>query len=1208
MSKTATLSVTASAGAGAAAAREFDVPGFEQRLRDLKDTQDSIQQLSAWCLQRRVHHKKIVNSWLNVLKQVKVESRLTLFYLANDVIQYSKRKNYEYVDSWGTYLQKATTMVRDEKVKHKILRIFKIWEQREIYNDEFLADLNGLLSATTSSSTAKKNQESASANAPSGGATLATGPTRLAETKQAVAAAAAVTVVDIEDFQTASLVSTIKECVKNENDTDTTFKSLNKTPFVDVEAVKSSIKGKDRKSVEDIEREIEENLVHYQSYVHSLKTELKSRRMLISLLEQAETFYHSQRGEVKVVANAYRNFGNRLKSMKKKLDELTTTLPSPIPSPDINAPSPEPDMDLQLPDDQSYFNMNGMMNSSYMDGNLPFDISDFRRESPSSTVQSIQVINSRKEESEGVNDFLKSFFPDTPGRNYPLSGGRPPAQQQQQQQQNPPLPSRPSVGGFGPSSNSSMDDYGGGGGGGGPADYTAGLNSYGVPSNVVGGGNDYGLPGLGPRPNNHHPGAGMGMSRNYGGGGGGPQYNQPMLSDYSGGRGPQPGNRGPLLPPPPPPVNLDRSDEYNSTWDMSMTWDGPHDSSAFQGLDTPVSPPHYERKGDRNTNVIEYIDGVNEDGPLQDVDHRQLPTLAQLPPAFMKEKGRLMDVDHRNLISLTGSPGPLLSNKSGLDDLENVDDDDEDDILLTGNRHKGGALDSKPSANQPTPVPAPVSPVVNTSTSSTYWANTGDIDLRFGAPPTAAVPAAAAASTTAPKTATTTAPSTLCSNSNSSIATNATSESKDLDMRIQSMQKTLDSHFGEVSSIGGDSKSGDEVPSGLQSLLQTPASLLEIDDFLQNFERENNFDMSKPPSRLMSNQEGDLSPSPSPPSLTASLPSVAASTPRRGLPAVQQQQQLPTGHDDASSEPKKPVDNNESVDMDLSEPEESLELDQMAAAVANQNSSSELQEGGGDIYEDSAEPYEPFEGEDPDEPVPEFPDEAEMGLQQQEQQNQQQRPPPLMAEPIQRPPLLPDPAGFPPHFAFQAQQQQQQQQRNQWDLPPPLPPQMNNFGGTAGIPSLTDLANFGEFPNLAAGLSNMGSPQPPPGMPPHVWNNQFNSPNRGPPPGGFGGSPFGGGGGGGGGRGNFRNNQWQGGGPRDGGAGGGPRHGSPYFRGGGGRGNFRGGKFRGGGGGGHHNNNNNRGGNWLDSFIRNGGDVLQLITQFGPTLEQLSKK
>lgn len=36
---------------------------------------------------------------------------------------------------------------RDEKVRPKILRIFKIWEQRGVYDDEFLSDLTGLLSA-----------------------------------------------------------------------------------------------------------------------------------------------------------------------------------------------------------------------------------------------------------------------------------------------------------------------------------------------------------------------------------------------------------------------------------------------------------------------------------------------------------------------------------------------------------------------------------------------------------------------------------------------------------------------------------------------------------------------------------------------------------------------------------------------------------------------------------------------------------------------------------------------------------------------------------------------------------------------------------------------------------------------------------------------------------------------------------------------------
>lgn len=91
---------------------EFNALQFEKKLTSLKDSQESINTCCHWCLENRQHHKKIVCSWLNVLKRVRVEHRLTLFYLANDVIQYSKRKNYEFVESWGTTLQKATTMVR----------------------------------------------------------------------------------------------------------------------------------------------------------------------------------------------------------------------------------------------------------------------------------------------------------------------------------------------------------------------------------------------------------------------------------------------------------------------------------------------------------------------------------------------------------------------------------------------------------------------------------------------------------------------------------------------------------------------------------------------------------------------------------------------------------------------------------------------------------------------------------------------------------------------------------------------------------------------------------------------------------------------------------------------------------------------------------------------------------------------------------------
>lgn len=106
--------------------------------------------------------------------------------------------------------------------------------------------------------------------------------------------------------------------------------------------------------MEEVEKQVNENKAKLEQYIQALSNEIKARTILIAVLDQTDAFYHNQRGEVKVVANAYKNFGNRIKTMKRKLDELTRTLPSPIPSPDINAPSPNPADDFMLPGEKSF--------------------------------------------------------------------------------------------------------------------------------------------------------------------------------------------------------------------------------------------------------------------------------------------------------------------------------------------------------------------------------------------------------------------------------------------------------------------------------------------------------------------------------------------------------------------------------------------------------------------------------------------------------------------------------------------------------------------------------------------------------------------------------------------------------------------------------------------------------------------------------------
>lgn len=150
---------------------------------------------------------------------------MTLFYLANDVIQHSKRKHYEFVESWGTSLQRATTLVRDDKVKEKISRIFKIWQQREIYSEDFITDLHGLLTINSM----KKLTPQTTLSQSSAGSS----PINAARSDD-----------DEDEFQLMSVVSSIRCCVSLESETDKNLKLVVKSNIPDIEKVQNNLKGK----------------------------------------------------------------------------------------------------------------------------------------------------------------------------------------------------------------------------------------------------------------------------------------------------------------------------------------------------------------------------------------------------------------------------------------------------------------------------------------------------------------------------------------------------------------------------------------------------------------------------------------------------------------------------------------------------------------------------------------------------------------------------------------------------------------------------------------------------------------------------------------------------------------------------------------------------------------------------------------------------
>ncbi|XP_070541993.1 regulation of nuclear pre-mRNA domain-containing protein 2-like [Ptychodera flava] len=278
---------------------------FERKLQSVNNTQDSIQTLSLWCVHHKAHHKKIVNLWMKVLKKSKATQRLNLFYLCNDVVQHSKRKGASvFIDSFATVMEEAATLAREPSIRPNILRIFNIWEERGVFESEFIEKIK---------------------------ADVVSSKVRIKASTKFLA-----------EFKPHRVTEGIEKFTRLEGEVELKQKQLlnSKVDVTNTEALRQL---KDRNDGKRFSQQFEEGANKLEDFIKSQEKEIEERTKLVVLLEQSEIFYEAQYSEAKIVANAYRNFGTRVSSLKKRLDELKKFLPdpsSPIPSPTIDAPSP----------------------------------------------------------------------------------------------------------------------------------------------------------------------------------------------------------------------------------------------------------------------------------------------------------------------------------------------------------------------------------------------------------------------------------------------------------------------------------------------------------------------------------------------------------------------------------------------------------------------------------------------------------------------------------------------------------------------------------------------------------------------------------------------------------------------------------------------------------------------------------------------------
>ncbi|KAI9083962.1 hypothetical protein K1719_033958 [Acacia pycnantha] len=107
-----------------------------EKLAKLNSSQASIETLSHWCIFHMNKAKQVVETWDRQFHCSPREQRLAFLYLANDILQNSRRKGSEFVGEFWRVLPDALRDViknADECGRNAALRLIGIWEERKVF-------------------------------------------------------------------------------------------------------------------------------------------------------------------------------------------------------------------------------------------------------------------------------------------------------------------------------------------------------------------------------------------------------------------------------------------------------------------------------------------------------------------------------------------------------------------------------------------------------------------------------------------------------------------------------------------------------------------------------------------------------------------------------------------------------------------------------------------------------------------------------------------------------------------------------------------------------------------------------------------------------------------------------------------------------------------------------------------------------------------
>ncbi|KAJ3236578.1 Regulation of nuclear pre-mRNA domain containing protein 1B [Chytriomyces hyalinus] len=114
------------------------------KLGKLTDSQDSINLLSHWLIHHRSSATECVQVWASEFDKVSTSKRLAFLYLANDVLQVSRKKSDDYAKAFAKALPESLARFSSrasDDLNAKVRRILTIWEERAVYPRDFVEKL-----------------------------------------------------------------------------------------------------------------------------------------------------------------------------------------------------------------------------------------------------------------------------------------------------------------------------------------------------------------------------------------------------------------------------------------------------------------------------------------------------------------------------------------------------------------------------------------------------------------------------------------------------------------------------------------------------------------------------------------------------------------------------------------------------------------------------------------------------------------------------------------------------------------------------------------------------------------------------------------------------------------------------------------------------------------------------------------------------------